>query len=429
MSTILFGVFFTGLFIGLPVSISMGLSGMAAVLADGRFMGMVVPQYLFNGISSFPLMAVPFFILAAELLAESGLTGSLMKFANDLVGHIRGGLGHVNVLMSMLFAGVSGSALADAAGPGAIEMSMMRKAGYDPAYSGALSAATATIGPIIPPSILMVIYAISDSRVTVAGLFLAGVVPGILLGLALSAVNHYVAIKRGYVFRSRRPTLLGLARSFWRAIPALMLPFIIMFGILAGIFTPTEAAAVAVAYALFIGLFVTRGLKWGNVLPVFVRSGIMTAAVLLIVSMASIFSWLLTILQIPQTLATAIGGVTTNPAIVMILVAMLVFLCGMVIDTLPALIILVPVLGPLVDKFGLDPLHFAMAVVLNLAIGLVTPPVGPVLFVISTVGRIKFEDVARAAMPLILAEMIVLAAVIAYPPISVALPKFFGFSH
>jgi tripartite ATP-independent transporter DctM subunit len=420
MSIILFSVFFIGLFVGLPVSISMGLSGMAAVLVDGRFMGMVVPQYLFNGISSFPLMAVPFFILAAELMSASGLTSSLMRFANDLVGHIRGGLGHVNVLMSMLFAGVSGSALADAAGPGAIEMSMMRKAGYDPAYAGALSATTATIGPIIPPSILMVIYAISDSRVTVAGLFLAGVVPGILLGVALSAVNHWVSIKRGYLFRSKRPTLLGLAKSFWHAMPALMLPFIIMF-------TPTEAAAVAVAYALVVGLFITRGLKWGAILPVFIRAGNMTAAVLLIVSMASIFSWLLTILQIPQSLANQIGSITKSPAMVMILVAILVFLCGMVIDTLPALIILVPVLGPLVDQFGLDPLHFAMAVVLNLAIGLVTPPVGPVLFVISTVGRIRFEDVAKAAIPLILAEMVVLVAVIAFPSISVALPRFFGF--
>jgi len=427
MSAILFSVFFIGLCVGLPVSISMGLSGMAAVLVDGRFMGMVVPQYLFNGISSFPLMAVPFFILAAEIMSASGLTNSLMKFANDLVGHIRGGLGHVNVLMSMLFAGVSGSALADAAGPGAIEMSMMRKAGYDAPYAGALSAATATIGPIIPPSILMVIYAISDSRVTVGGLFLAGVAPGILLGLALAAVNHWISIKRGYLFRSKRPTLLGLAKSFWRALPALMLPFIIMFGILAGIFTPTEAAAVAVAYALVVGIFITRGLKWGAILPVFIRAGIMTSAVLLIVSMASIFSWLLTILQIPQALANQIAGITTSPAMVMILVAILVFLCGMVIDTLPALIILVPVLGPLVDKFGLDPLHFAMAVVLNLAIGLVTPPVGPVLFVISTVGRIRFEDVAKAAIPLILAEMVVLAAVIAFPSISVTLPRFFGF--
>jgi tripartite ATP-independent transporter DctM subunit len=429
MSAILFGVFFAGLFVGLPVSISMGISGMAAVLADGRFMGMVVPQYLFNGISSFPLMAVPFFILAAEIMSASGLTNSLMKFANDLVGHIRGGLGHVNVLMSMLFAGVSGSALADAAGPGAIEMSMMRKAGYDAPYAGALSAATATIGPIIPPSILMVIYAISDSRVTVGGLFLAGVAPGILLGLALAGVNHWVSIKRGYLFRSKRPTLLGLARSFWHALPAMLLPFIIMFGILAGIFTPTEAAAVAVAYALVVGLFITGGLKWSSILPVFIRAGIMTSAVLLIVSMASIFSWLLTILQIPQALAARIAGITTNPALVLILVAILVFLCGMVIDTLPALIILVPVLGPLVDKFGFDPLHFAMAVVLNLAVGLVTPPVGPVLFVISTVGRVRFEDLAKAVMPLILAEILVLAAVIAFPPISTAVPRWFGFTR
>jgi tripartite ATP-independent transporter DctM subunit len=429
MSTILFSVFFVGLLVGLPVSLSMGLSGLAAVLVDGRFMGMVVPQYLFNGISSFPLMAVPFFILAAEIMSASGLTSSLMRFANDLVGHIRGGLGHVNVLMSMLFAGVSGSALADAAGPGAIEMSMMRKGGYDAAYAGALSAATAKIGPIIPPSILMVIYAISDSRVTVAGLFLAGIVPGALLGLALAAVNHWVSIKRGYLFRSRRPTLFGLARSFWHALPALLLPFIIMFGILAGIFTPTEAAAVAVAYALLVGLFITRGLKWGAILPVFIRAGNMTAAVLMIVSMASIFSWLLTILQIPQTLANQIASITRSPAVALILVAVLVFMCGMVIDTLPALIILVPVLGPIVDKFGFDPMHFAMAVVLNLAIGLVTPPVGPVLFVMSTVGRVRVEDLAKAAMPLILAEMVVLAAVIAFPPLSITLPRFFGFTH
>ena len=206
-----------------------------------------------------------------------------------------------------------------------------------------------------------------------------------------------------------------------------MLPFIIMFGILAGIFTPTEAAAVAVAYALVVGLFITRGLKWGAILPVFIRAGNMTAAVLLIVSMASIFSWLLRSCKSPSPWPTRSDPSPRAPAMVMVLVAILVFLCGMVIDTLPALIILVPVLGPLVDKFGLDPLHFAMAVVLNLAIGLVTPPVGPVLFVISTVGRIRFEDVAKAAMPLILAEMVVLAAVIAFPPISVALPRFFGF--
>ncbi|UCF95137.1 MAG: TRAP transporter large permease subunit, partial [Desulfobacterales bacterium] len=224
MIAVLLIVFAGGLLIGLPVAITMGLSGMTAVIVDGRFTPLVVPQYLFNGISSFPLMAVPFFILAAEIMTASGLTTSLLRFANDLVGHIRGGLGHVNVLVSMLFAGISGSALADAAGPSAIVMRMMRKAGYSPAYAGAMSAATATIGPIIPPSILMVVYAISDSRVTVAGLFLAGVVPGILLGLALMLVNHWISIRRGYLFRSARPSMIGLVKSFWRALPALCLP-------------------------------------------------------------------------------------------------------------------------------------------------------------------------------------------------------------
>ena len=429
MTVILFMVFAIGLIVGLPVSITMGLSGMMAVLLDGRFPALIVPQYLFNGISSFPLMAIPFFVLAAEIMTASGLTASLLRFANDLVGHIRGGLGHVNVLVSMLFAGISGSALADAAGPSAIVMRMMRKAGYAPAYAGALSAATATIGPIIPPSILMVVYAISDSRVTVAGLFLAGVVPGILLGLALMVMNHWISIRRGYLFRSARPTLRGLARSFWSALPAICLPFIIIGGILGGIFTPTEAAAVAAAYALFLGLFVTRSLKWANIPEVFIRSGVVTAAVLLIVSMASIFAWLLTILQIPQNIAAAIAGFTTSPSVVVILLAVFVLICGLVIDTLPALIILVPVLGPVGDQFGLDPMYFAIMLVLNLTIGMVTPPVGPVLFVVSTVGRIRLDVLAKSIIPFLLAELAVLAMVIAFPSISTVLPKLFGITH
>jgi tripartite ATP-independent transporter DctM subunit len=398
-------------------------------LVDGRFPALVVPQYLFSGISSFPLMAVPFFILAAEIMTASGLTGSLLRFANDLVGHIRGGLGHVNVLVSMLFAGISGSALADAAGPSAIVMRLMHRAGYDKSYAGALSAATATIGPIIPPSILMVVYAISDSRVTVAGLFMAGVVPGILLGLALMAANHWISIRRGYVFRSQRPKFTALAKSFWHALPALLLPIIIIGGILGGIFTPTEAAAVACAYALAVGLFATRGLKWSAVPQVFINSGVITASVLLIVSMASIFSWLLTILQVPQTLATAIAGLTKSPSVVVILLAVFVLLCGLVIDTLPALIILVPVLGPVSDQFGLNPLHFAIMIVLNLTIGMVTPPVGPVLFVVSTVGRIRLESLARAIMPLLFVELAVLALVIAFPSLSTFFPALFGLNR
>jgi tripartite ATP-independent transporter DctM subunit len=429
MAHLLLGIFAIALVIGLPVSICMGMAGMFAVLIDGRFPAMVVPQYLFNGISSFPLMAVPFFILAAEIMTEAGLTASLLKFANDLVGHIRGGLGHVNVLVSMLFAGISGSALADAAGPSAIVMRLMHKAGYHRDYAGALSAATATIGPIIPPSILMVVYAISDNRVTVAGLFLAGVVPGILLGAALMITNHYISIKRGYLFRSQRPTIVKLIASFWKALPALLLPIIIIGGILGGIFTPTEAAAVACAYALVVGLLITRGLKPKDVPGIFVRSGIVTASVLLIVSMASIFAWLLTVLQIPQSIAIMIANFTESQAMVLFILAVFVLMCGLVIDTLPALIILVPILGPVADQFGINPMHFAIMIVLNLTIGMITPPVGPVLFVVSTVGQIRVERLARAIIPMLIAELIVLALVVMFPFLSTAVPNFFGLTH
>lgn len=429
MAAVLIIVFFVGLVVGMPIAIAMGTSGLVALLWDGRFSPLVLPQQLFMGINTFPLMAVPFFILAAELMTAGGLTTSLLRFANDLVGHIRGGLGHVNVLVSMLFAGISGSALADAAGPSAVVMRMMRKAGYDPEYSGALSAATATIGPIIPPSILMVVYAITDNRVTVAGLFLAGVVPGILLGVALAAANHWISIRRGYLFHSVRPSFFRLAKSFWSALPAIFMPFIILGGILSGMFTPTEAAAVAVAYALVVGLFVTRGLRVADVPRVFVRSGVITAAVLLIVSMASIFAWLLTILQIPQTLAAMIGKTTSSAAVVLLLMAIFGLLCGLVIDTLPALIILVPVLGPVAHQFGIDPMHFAMMLVLNLTIGMVTPPVGPVLFVISTVGRIRLERLSQAILPLLLAELVVLGVVVAFPAVSTTVPRLFGFTH
>ncbi|HLT00691.1 MAG TPA: TRAP transporter large permease [Geminicoccaceae bacterium] len=428
MAATLLIAFVAGLILGLPVALTMGLAGTLAVLVGGQFPPLVTVQYMFNGINSFPLMAVPFFILAAELMTAGGLTNALLRFANDLVGHIRGGLGHVNVLVSVLFAGISGSALADAAGPGAIEMQMMRRAGYHADYAGALTAATATIGPIIPPSILMVIYAITDNRVTVAGLFLAGVVPGLLLGLALAAANHWISIRRGYRFRSERAPMPHLARSFAAALPALLMPAIILGGILGGVFTPTEAAAAAVGYAILIGVATGR-LGPGNLARAFVRSGVITAAVLLIVAMASLFAWLLTVLQIPQTLAAALGGLTDSPLLVMVLLALFALVCGLVIDTLPALIILVPVLAPIAYRMGIDPLHFAMMLVLNLTIGMITPPVGPVLFVVSAVGRLKMEALVRAILPLLLAELAVLALVILFPALSTTVPRLFGYTH
>jgi tripartite ATP-independent transporter DctM subunit len=272
----------------------------------------------------------------------------------------------------------------------------------------------------------MVIYALTDSRVTVAGLFLAGVVPGLLLGLALMAMNHWISVRRGYG-SAHAPMPWGeRARALWKATPVLAMPAIIIAGILTGLFTPTEASAVAVFYALFIGLFVTRTLDGPIIVKVLLQSGLVTSAALLIVSMASLFAWLLTLLQIPQGIAAAIGGMTTDPVLVMIIVMAFVLGCGLFIDTLPAVIILVPVLAPLSEQFGIHPLHFAMAVVLNLTVGLITPPVGGVLFVMTSVARLRLEKLSKAVLPLLAAELVVLLAVVLWAPLSTTVPAWFG---
>ena len=429
MTIALLLTFLIALAVGIPIAMVMGAAGLVALLVEGNLSLLSVPQRLFNGINSFPLMAVPFFILAADLMTASGITTSLLRFSSALVGHIRGGLGHVNVLTSMFFAGISGSALADAAGPGAVEMRMMNKAGYDRYYSAALSAATAVIGPIIPPSIIMVIYALTDNRVTVAGLFLAGIVPGALLGIALFIMNHWICVRQGFGTPSPAASWAERARAAWRALPVLLMPAIILGGILSGVFTATEASAVAVVYALLVGLFVTRTLNAQIIAKVVVQSALVTSAALLIVSMASLFAWLLTILQIPQSVAALIGGISDSPVVVMLVVAVFVLICGLFIDTLPAVIILVPVLAPIGDQFGIDPLHFAMAIVLNLTVGMITPPVGAVLFVTSTVGRLKLEKLARAVLPLLCAELFVLALIVLVPALSTTVPNLFGYSR
>lgn len=428
MAKTLIILFFATLFLGLPVAFTMGVAGIAAIFIDGTLDPKVATLRLFSGIDSFPLMAVPFFILASELMSACGLTNALLRFANALVGHVRGGLGHVNVLVSMLFAGISGSALADAAGPSAIVMRMMREAGYDKNYAGALSAATATIGPIIPPSILAVIFAISTTGVTVAGLFLAGVVPGLLLGLALAIANHIVSTRNGYRGRDTRATGKELGLATLAALPALVMPAIILGGILFGVFTPTEAGAVASAYALILGValrsFTLRGLYGA-----FTRAAVVTSSVFLIVAMASIFAWLLTYLQIPQTIAAAIAQITDSRIGVLFILAGFAIVCGFFIDTLPALIILTPILGPIAFAAGIDPLQFGMMLVLNLTIGMITPPVGPVLFVIATVGRLRVEALFKAVLPLLLAELCVLLLVILVPEVSTFVPRYFGFAN
>ncbi|NQZ32390.1 MAG: TRAP transporter large permease [Oceanospirillaceae bacterium] len=421
-------LFFITLFLGIPVAFTMGIAGLATILSFETINPLVAVQRLFNGIDSFPLMAVPFFILASELMTACGLTAALLGFANALVGHLKGGLGHVNVLVSMLFAGISGSALADAAGPSAIVMKMMRNAGYDKYYAGALSAATATIGPIIPPSILAVIFAISTSGVTVAGLFLAGIIPGVLLGAALAITNHIVSKRAGYKGRDVRASRAELLCALYSAVPALIMPGIILGGIIFGIFTPTEAGAIASGYALILGT-IKRAFTFKSIYLAFVRAAIITSSVFLIIAMASIFAWLLTYLQIPQQLASTIEGITENRIAILFILAGFALVCGFFIDTLPALIILTPILGPIAYSAGIDPLHFGMMLILNLTIGMITPPVGPVLFVIATVGQLKLEGLFKAILPLLFAEIVVLLLIILIPELSTFIPKSLGYSH
>lgn len=429
MTTVLGLVFLALMVIGAPIAFAMLIAGLVAVWLKPGLSSLVVMQNLFSGLDSFPLMAIPFFILAAELMTGGALTDVLLKFAARLVGMRRGGLGHANILTLTFFSGISGSALADAAGPGAMLIKMMRKAGYKDSYAAALTASTAIVGPIIPPSIIMIVYAMTDTSVSITGLFLAGVVPGFLIALSLMVVNHIVSVRRGY--RSS-PELLDpapLLRLFWRALPALMLPVIILGGIHLGIFTPTEASAAAVLYALLVGRFVYGTLRMDMLPAILFRSALMTASILFIVATSAVFAWVLTVGQIPQTMAAWIAGMSLSPIELLIAINVLLLLVGIFIEPLPGVMIMVPILGPLADAAGLNPLHFAIVVIVNLTLGMVTPPVGGLLFVTSAVSGVRMGPMVREMVPMLVALFTVLMLLTFVPAFSTWLPGVLGYQH
>lgn len=429
MSLVLVTVFAVALVVGIPVSIAMGGAGMAALLWGNSFSPMLVPQRLFSGIDSFPLMAVPFFILAAELMTGGRITDLLVRFACQLIGNVRGGLGYANVVMAIFMAGISGSALADAAGPGSVIIRMMRQAGYPVSYAAALTASSAIIAPIIPPSIIMIIYALTDNSVSVIGLFLAGVVPGLLLGASLILVNWWISRRENFTFPLPRPSWGKFFRESWKVFPALLMPVIILGGIHGGVFTPTEASAVAAVYAFFVGRFVIGTLSIHQVPRILVSTALMTSAVLLVVSMASIFAYMLTVLQIPQTVSQHIAGLGLSPLMLLVVVSLFLLVCGLFLDTLPAVIILVPILAPLAQNAGIDPLHFAMVVILNLTIGMITPPVGAVLFVVTVVSKVPIFTLARAIVPMLVAELLVFTLIVLFPALTLWLPNALGYAR
>jgi C4-dicarboxylate transporter, DctM subunit len=413
--------------IGLPVAFALGLSTLAAIVFGTTFPLFVLLKETFSGVDSFPLMAVPFFILAAELMSGGSLTEVLLKFAAQFVGHKRGGLGYTNVGALTFFSGISGSALADAAGPGSMMIKMMDKAGYDRAYAAALTAATAIVGPIIPPSIIMIVYALQDESVSVGKLFVAGILPGLLIAVGMCIVNWRIATKRNYRGVGEMPPMKEMLETTFKAIPALLLPIIILGGMRAGWFTPTEASVVAVFYALICGKFIYRTLEWKAIPDILARSALLTASVLIIIGLSNAFAWVLTIEGVPQKLAEWM--IAQNFSVVGFLIAVNVFLLifGIFIEPLPGVMVLVPILAPVAAKLGVDPIHFAMIVIFNLTLGMITPPVGGLLFVTSNVSRVPLNDLVRELKPFLLAHGIILVMLTFIPSLSTWLPAVLGF--
>jgi C4-dicarboxylate transporter DctM subunit len=416
------------LLIGTPIAFALGIAGVVGFLVyEPRFLSLV-PQRMYAGVDSFPLMAVPFFILAGELMGTTGILARLVRFAETLVGHVRGGLAHVNIVSSMIFAGISGSAIADASALGSTLIPAMERAGYDRKFSSAVTAASSVIGPIIPPSIPMVIYAFVVGQVSIGGLFLAGVVPGLLMGLGLIGIVYVIARRRGYEAK-RRASLGELGAAFVEAVWALLMPFIILGGILGGVFTATEAAAVAVAYAIFVGRFITRELRWGDLTHALSRCVTVSAVVFLLVATSNIVSWVLTASMLPATLASALQALSTEPAVFLFLSIVFLLVVGCFLDNIAAMIMIAPILTPAALQYGIDPLHFGMVFVLSSVLGMLTPPVGAVLFTVCGVARIPIEAVAKEALPLLAWLVAVLLAVAYVSPLALGLPHLFGFGR
>ncbi|CAN7371768.1 TRAP transporter large permease [Variovorax sp. LjRoot84] len=413
--------------IGVPVAFALGLATAATLILAESYPLMVLLKETFTGIDSFPLMAVPFFILAAELMSGGSLTEVLLRFAGQFVGHRRGGLGYTNVVSLTFFSGISGSALADAAGPGSMLIRMMEKAGYHRSYAAALTASTAIVGPIIPPSIIMIIYALQDDSVSVGSLFVAGLVPGLLIAVAMCVVNFYVSKQRNYRGDGGMPPWREVLLTTWKAIPAILLPVVILGGMRAGWFTPTEASVVAVFYALVCGKFVYRTLEWKALPDILARSALLSASVLIIIGLSASFAWILTIEGVPQSLAEWLVSMQLSPWMFLIIVNVFLLLFGIFIEPLPGVMVLAPILAPVAIKLGIDPVHFAMIVIYNLTLGMITPPVGGLLFVTCNVSKVPMSQLVRELVPFLWAHAAVLLVLTFVPALSTWLPRLWGF--
>ncbi|KQL36796.1 MULTISPECIES: TRAP transporter large permease [Bacillaceae] len=422
---LLFGTLFICLLVGVPIAISLGISALVAIYFGSTLPLGIIAQKAFTSLDSFPLLAIPFFMLAGVLMSKGGVSKRLLDMAAAMVGWIVGGLSLVTVVASMFFAAISGSGPATVAAIGGFMIPEMKKKRYDGGFAAAVSASAGSIGVIIPPSIPFVLYGVIGS-VSVGSMFLAGILPGILIGIALMITAYIIAKKRGYTSEQNAIfSFKDVLKATFDAKWALLIPVIILGGIYGGFFSPTEAAVVAVVYSLIVGLYVYKELTWKTVYECFREAVVINATTMIIIGLSVSFAYFMTLEQVPNDISTFLTELSTNPIVILIAINIILLIVGMFIDTISALVILTPILLPIVVAVGIDPIHFGVILVSNLAIGFITPPLGVNLFVASSVGNVKFEKIVMAIIPFLFSMIICLIVITFIPSLSLWLPSFF----
>lgn len=427
LALIILGIFLFQIIIGLPLFVSM----LFTTLAGFYYIDMLqlietIPQQFFGGMDVFSLMAIPFFVFAGGLMNKAGLTDRLLILSRVMVGRIKGGLGHVNVLVSILFAGVNGSAAADTSAIGALLIPAMEKEGYPKAYAAGITAGSSLIGPIIPPSIFMVLYG-AMTGTSIGGLFMAGVVPGILLGGAFMLMNHYYAVKYDFPYKKEKTSFKEFITALKKSIIALIGPIIIIGGIVLGVATPTESGAIAVLYILIAGVFVTKELKFKAFLESIKETVLVSSSIYVIIGAATALSWLLKWEQIPQQLTNMLLGFSDNRIVLMLILSLITFVIGMFMEEVATLVLLTPIFTPIAMATGIDPFQFGVVIVLNVTIALITPPMGACVFIVSSVGNVKLEELFKSIWPFVLVAISVVLILILFPFLTTTLPHVLGF--
>ena len=426
MTFITIAAFVILLILGIPISLVLGITTVIYFLLNGQALLLdSTPQRMFSGLENFGLLAIPLFMLMGEIMNEGGITKRLVDFARLLLGHFRGGLAYVTVVANMFLASILGSANAQAAMMSKVMVPQMEKEGYKREFSGAITLASSIIAPIIPPSMIFIIYGTLSST-SIGALFMAGILPGILYGLVFIGMISYMGYKHNFP-KSERAPFIEILKGTARMLPALIIPLTVVIGILTGVFTATESAAVACFLAVIVGAFIYRELDFKKFPKMLINTVTNTATVTYLILMANIFGWMIAFEQIPQLMAEMILSITESPWVFLLLVNILLLIVGMLLDGIAALVILVPVLMPLVHALQIDPVHFGVIICINLTLGLLTPPVGTGLFIVSSMADIKFERLVKAVFPFIIASFVVLLVITYIPDLVLFVPKMLGF--